>query len=64
MPAKIANIGTMVSGMAVPTAANNEPVTPSEIFKRSPKCSKAFTNTSAANTISTNIANMNRINMR
>jgi len=33
-----ANAGlTIVSGMAVPTAAKIDPVTPSEIFRRSPR---------------------------
>ena len=38
----------MLSGMAVPTAANSEPVTPSEIFSFSPRCSNALVKISAA----------------
>ena len=48
VPAKKASSGTMLSGMAVPTAANSEPVTPSEIPSRSPRCSRALVKTSAA----------------
>jgi len=39
---KIATTGTMVSGIAVPMAAKIEPVTPSEMPSRSPRCSRAF----------------------
>ncbi len=45
----------MLSGMAVPTAAKSEPVTPSEIPRRSPRCSSAFVKTSAATRISSSI---------
>jgi hypothetical protein len=51
-PAKIASSGTRVSGMAVPIAANSEPVTPSEIFSFSPRCSSALTKISAATRMS------------
>ena len=44
---RIATTGTMVSGSAVPTAAKIEPVTPSEIFRRSPRCSRALVKVSA-----------------
>ncbi|CAG9259777.1 hypothetical protein BCEP4_220054 [Burkholderia cepacia] len=48
VPPASASSGTIVSGSAVPTAANSEPVTPSEIFRRSPRCSSALVKTSAA----------------
>src|SRR3972149_6951725 len=44
---RIATIGTMVSGRAVPTAAKMEPVMPSEILSRSPRCSRALVKISA-----------------
>ncbi|MNC33389.1 hypothetical protein D3C75_817790 [compost metagenome] len=40
VPATRAKMGTMVSGKAVPMAAKSEPVTPSEIFNLSPRCSR------------------------
>ena len=48
VPAIKAKSGTKVSGKAVPTAANNDPVTPSEMPSFSPKCSSALVKTSAA----------------
>ena len=50
---KIASRGTNVSGNAVPTAANNDPVTPSDMPSFSPRCSSALTKTSAATRINT-----------
>jgi hypothetical protein len=38
----------MVSGKAVPMAAKSEPVTPSEIFNLSPRCSRALVKISEA----------------
>ena len=47
LAANTATTGTIVSGNAVPTAANTDPVTPSEMRNRSPKCSSALVNVSA-----------------
>ena len=64
VPANKASKGTIVSGNAVPTAANKDPVTPSEMPNFSPKCSKALVNTSAAirmtMSITNNVANTMR----
>ena len=56
VPANRASNGTMLSGMAVPTAANSDPVTPSEIRSRSPRCSRALVKTSAATRMRASIA--------
>ena len=57
VPASNASKGTIVSGKAVPTAANKEPVTPSEMPSFSPKCSSALVKTSAAIKITISIKN-------
>ena len=51
LPANIATRGTIVSGRAVPTAANMLPVTPSENFSLLPRDSMALVNISAAITM-------------
>jgi len=56
----MASSGTMVSGMAVPTAANSEPVTPSEMASFCPRCSSALVKISAASKISSSMQN-NRV---
>ena len=57
--ANTATTGIIASGKAVPTAANTDPVTPSEMCNRSPKCSSALVNVSAPTRITIN--EMNRI---
>jgi hypothetical protein len=63
VPAKMARSGTILSGMAVPTAAKIEPVTPSEILSRSPRCSSAFVKISAAARMTSNITTSSTIVM-
>ena len=59
VPLSSASRGTMVSGRAVPTAANREPVTPSEIPSLSPRCSSALVKSSDAMRITSSIAAIN-----
>ena len=51
LPPKMATSGTMVSGRAVPTAANMLPVTPSENLSLAPRVSMALVNISLAATM-------------
>lgn len=62
-PEMMARSGTMVSGSAVPTAANSEPVTPCERRSLWPRCSSALVKISAAMRMMTREKNLsNRIN--